>query len=171
MSIVLIGYRGSGKTSVGKLLASTLGQQFIDTDELISLRFDKPIADIFREAGEAAFRSVETECLEQALARDGAVISLGGGAPIAPHNQKLIRQSAHTVIYLQCDIPELARRIRGDTTSSTMRPSLSGTASAADEIADILKMREPVYRKLAGHIVNTSSQTPSQIVASILEVL
>src|SRR4051812_7957744 len=114
MSIVLIGYRGSGKTSVGQKLADRLWQELVDTDALIVARAGRSIREIFELRGEAGFRDLEAEIVREALLLQDVVISLGGGAVLREANRAAIAASGHKVIYLKCDAEELHKRIHAD---------------------------------------------------------
>src|SRR5688572_17769875 len=106
MSIVLIGYRGSGKTTVGRKLADRLWQELVDTDTLVTKKAGKTIKDIFEQDGEAKFRELETEVLKEALKLQDVVISLGGGAILREENRAALKDSGHKVIYLKCEPEE-----------------------------------------------------------------
>src|SRR5215831_15611769 len=103
MSIVLIGYRGSGKTTVGKRLADSLWQSFVDSDELIVKRAGKTIKEIFEQEGEPRFRDLESEVIREVAKLEDHVIALGGGAPLRAENREAIRGAKHSVIYLRCE--------------------------------------------------------------------
>src|SRR2546426_367574 len=106
MSIVLIGYRGSGKSTIGQKLADRLWQDFIDTDQLIIKRAGKSIKEIFEREGEGRFRELESEVVKEAARLEDVVISLGGGAILREENRAAIRDGGHKVIYLRCE-PEV----------------------------------------------------------------
>ncbi|MCS7034223.1 MAG: AAA family ATPase, partial [Phycisphaerae bacterium] len=110
MLVMLIGYRGSGKTTVGRRLASDLWYGFCDTDSLIAQRQGKTIAELFRESGEQAFRDIESEVVRECCTLKDHVVALGGGAVIRELNRRLLRQSGAKVFYLRCDPAELIRR-------------------------------------------------------------
>src|ERR1700730_14679962 len=111
MSIVLIGYRGSGKTTIGRKLADGLWKPFADVDELIVGKAGKSIKEIFEQDGEPAFRDLEEQAVAQACGLSEHVIALGGGSVLRESNRATIGQSGHKVIYLKCDAAELHRRI------------------------------------------------------------
>src|SRR5215216_4550350 len=125
MSIVLIGYRGSGKTSIGKRLADRLWQKCIDTDEMVVAKAGKRIAEIFQQDGEAKFREMESAAVREAAAINDVVIALGGGAPLREENRRIIKDAGHRVIYLKCEPEELLRRIRSDPETPKSRPNLT----------------------------------------------
>ncbi|MEZ6123472.1 MAG: shikimate kinase AroL [Planctomycetaceae bacterium] len=166
MIVTLIGYRGCGKSSVGPLLADRLGCRCADSDLLIEQRAGKSIARIFAEDGEPAFRSLESEVLNDLLTQPSLVIAAGGGAILSEANRQRMRQ-AGPVVWLKASPATLAARITGDVTSAARRPSLTGK-SIADEVAEVLTFREPLYAGAASLIIDAENQTPQQIVEFIV---
>ncbi len=133
MNIVLIGYRGSGKTTLGRKLADKLWLKFIDTDVLISERAGTTIAAIFASRGEAAFRDLESAVITEVAARDGQVIALGGGAILRPENLAALRQNKNArIIYLYATPETLAQRIANDPNTAANRPPLTSAGGATD---------------------------------------
>lgn len=151
MNIVLLGYRGSGKTTIGKQLANELWKDFVDLDDATRKRFDnQTIADIWAEHGEAAFRQAEAAAAAELLAKDDLVIALGGGTLTTDAGKAAVQSADNaTRIYLSCSADKLAQRIAGDTTTATERPSLTGDADPAAEVETVLAQRDPVYREVA----------------------
>lgn len=148
MSVILLGYRGSGKTSVGRKLADRLWQKFVDTDEMIIKSAGKTIKEIFEQSGEQTFRDLETDALKQACLLKDHVIALGGGAILREENRKLIKESGLKRIYLRCDPAELYKRIHSDPLTAANRPSLTNLGGGIDEIRSLLVKREPLYREV-----------------------
>lgn len=148
MSVILLGYRGSGKTSVGRKLADRLWQKFVDTDDLIVSAAGRTIKEIFEQSGEAPFRDLETEALKRACALPDHVIALGGGAILREENRKLIKDSSLKRIYLRCDPQELHKRIHADPLTAANRPSLTHLGGGVEEIKALLTQREPLYREV-----------------------
>src|SRR5690349_16434738 len=107
MSIVLIGYRGSGKTTVGRKLADRLWQKLVDTDELVVAKAGKTIKEIFEKDGEARFRDLESEVVKEVAKLPDAVISVGGGAVMREENRAALNEGGHRIIYLKCEPEEL----------------------------------------------------------------
>src|SRR3954468_8661514 len=103
MSIVLIGYRGSGKTTTGQKLADRLWQDLVDTDKLIVKKAGKSIKEIFEQEGEGRFRDLESEVVREVVKLQDVVISMGGGAVLREENRQAIKDSGHKVIYLKCE--------------------------------------------------------------------
>jgi shikimate kinase len=170
MNIVLIGYRGTGKSTVGSLVASQLGMPLVDADEELERRAGQTIRDIFASGGEAAFRDLEAALLVGLLAGDQRVVALGGGVVLRPENRSLIRQAKNCVIWLQADANTLDRRISADTSTSQRRPNLTASGGL-EEIERLLAVREPLYRECAQFAINTEGKTAEQIAAEVVSLL
>ena len=143
--IFLIGYMGSGKSSVGRLLATKLNWQFIDLDLFIENRYRKSVSLIFSESGEMAFREMEQNMLREVALFEQAVISTGGGAPCFHNNMTLMKQSGITV-YLKVPISKLTNRL---DTSKQNRPLIKNKTKEelAAFITENLKVRETFYNE------------------------
>lgn len=172
MNIYLIGYRGSGKTTVGKHLARRLGWPAIDSDDLIEHAAGATIREIFASEGEAGFRNREAQIVEQ-LARQASqqprVVSLGGGAILRQSN-RIALSSSGTCIWLTASPEKLIERMQADATTGERRPALS-QLSNYDEVVAILTAREPLYRATAQKIVNTEDTTVEAICDEIVNWL
>lgn len=143
-NLVLIGFMGSGKTSVGLKLSYKLRMPVEDTDKLIERREGKSIRQIFEEEGEEVFRKKETELLEELADRQGRVIySVGGGTPVREENRKLLRQLG-TVVYLQISPETVYERLKGDTT----RPLLQ-CENPLEKIRELMESRREAYESCA----------------------
>ena len=163
-NIVLIGLSGSGKTSVGKLLAERLGWQFFDSDMLIAQQYGRSVAAIFADLGEAAFRDIEAEMIAELTNGSRRVISTGGGAVLREDN-RLAMQEGNLVVRLDAP-PEVAvQRMLNVTTEE--RPLLRGGAPL-ERMRAMRVAREPYYR-IAQFMVPTGSLTPQQVVNAIQE--
>jgi shikimate kinase len=150
MRVSLVGYRASGKSTVGRLLARRLRLPFVDLDRLIEERLACPIATFFAREGEGAFRAREAEILAEALAGDGPlVLSTGGGAVLRSENRASLRARGGLVVYLEAEAEVLQARLRADAGG---RPSLTGS-SPADEVPAVLARRAPLYREVADQAV------------------
>jgi shikimate kinase len=167
MGIVLIGYRGSGKTTVGRLLAERLGCSFVDLDELIVRRAGMTIRQIFDRDGEAEFRRIESEVLTETLPLVGHVISLGGGAILRAENRAALKGSAHRVVHLHAGAAELHNRITADPETAASRPSLTGLGGGLDEIHKLLEARRPLYREVMHVEIDVTGKTPLQVALDI----
>ncbi len=163
MKVVLIGYRGTGKTSVGTRVADRLGIPFVDTDALVEARAGKPIPAIFASDGEEGFRELEREVCADLAAAEG-VIATGGGAVLDPANVEALRRGARMVL-LEGPPEELARRCAtGD------RPALTGLP-LLDEIRTVLAARRDVYRAAADHCIWTGCRWPDAVAGLVMAAL
>lgn len=152
---------GSGKSTVGRLLAARLGWELVDTDDAIVARAGRPIADIFTQDGEQAFRDMETEAVREAAGRRNAVLALGGGAVLRPENRDAIWASCWVVWLLAAPEEHLSR-----VAQSERRPLLESHADPVEAARRILKLREPLY-SLAHWTEDTTHRTPDEIADSI----
>ncbi|QDV22444.1 shikimate kinase [Aureliella helgolandensis] len=169
MHIYLIGYRGCGKSTVGRGLAAELGREVVDTDDLIEQAAGRSIAEIFASEGEAGFRDRESQAIASVAsssATSPAVVALGGGAVLRQSNREVLSRTGQC-IWLQGDPQLLYARIVGDAHSGDRRPDLTDQGGYA-EVVEILAIREPIYRQLAQRIVNTDGKTPDEVKAEIL---
>lgn len=165
-NIVLIGFMGSGKSSVGKALSEQLNYQFKDTDDLIEADQDTSISNIFSIHGEEYFRHLETKLLLSIHdTLDKAVLSTGGGMPIREENMKLLA-SMGQVVYLKASQATIIDRLSGDTT----RPLLKGE-TLKERVENLLLTRAPYYEKAADIIINTDGKSVDDIVKEILKTL
>lgn len=168
--VLLIGLRGSGKTSAGILAAQALGLPFVDLDDATRALLGVPtVAEAWRMHGEPAFRQAETRALAGALGPPTRVVALGGGTPTAPGAADLIRDSGALVIYLCADADTLRRRLGPAVARDPNRPSLTGGDPLA-EIDAVLAERDPLYRSLAHHILDVTSLTVADTARRIVEL-
>ncbi len=164
-NVVLIGYRGCGKTTVGKLLAEELSIPFVDTDGLIAAAAGRSIAEIFACEGETGFRRRESAVLVAVAAKGPAVIGVGGGAVLDDDAMTALKKRGR-VIWLTCSCEVLHARIQGDPSSSSSRPALT-PADGLSEVRSILAAREPLYRRWSDHTVSSEDRSPLEIAADI----
>jgi shikimate kinase len=165
-SIVLIGAPGSGKSTVGKLLAEHLNADFFDTDQLIETEANMSISDIFLNNDEKYFRKLERACVNSVLERaktSHSVISLGGGSILDPETQKDLEP--HVVVWLRVLIGEAMKRVG----MNQARPLLLGNVRA--NMIKLLEQRTPIYESLADITVDSSQMSPEQCVVQILDVI
>ncbi|APW63332.1 shikimate kinase [Paludisphaera borealis] len=166
--LVLVGYRGTGKSTVGRLLAERSGRPFVDADYEIEARAGRSIRAIFEESGEPAFRDWEERVLrEVAEARPGAVLATGGGAILREANRRVLR-SFGRVVWLRAEPHILVRRLEADARTRSTRPALT-SGGVLDEIADVLAARTPLYEEVAHASVETEGKPAHEIADWILE--
>jgi shikimate kinase len=169
MIVILIGYRGSGKSSVGRLLAAALRIPFADADAEIERRAGKTIKQIFDDDGEGRFRDLEEETIRDLLERESLVLAAGGGAIMRERTRERI-EAAGTTVWLHASAETLAERISGDTTTVARRPNLTA-AGGLEEIRALAAEREPVYRAAADVTIDTEGRDPKSIAAEIAAAL
>jgi shikimate kinase len=168
MNVALIGYRGTGKTTVAKRLAEQLGWAVVDTDDLIELRAGKSIKQIFDEDGEIRFRDLEAEVIRESVEKPRQVLALGGGAVLRQETRQVL--AACSVVWLQADAQTLADRISNDPVSNSRRPNLTAAGGFA-EIQQLLAQRQPVYQETSDYSVDTSGKSPEQLADEIVSLL
>jgi shikimate kinase len=166
MIISLIGYRGTGKTTVAKQVALVLGCDWVDADVEIELRAGKSIAAIFADDGEPAFRQLESQMVAELCQRESRVVAWGGGVVLRAENRKLIK-AAGPVFWLTATAETLHKRITADAATAARRPNLTSTGGIT-EITRLLAEREPLYRECATQLVDTEDKAPAQIAAEIV---
>ena len=166
MNIVLIGYRGTGKSTVGRLLAARLGRTLVSTDAEIVARAKRAIPEIVAQEGWDYFRDLESDICRELASRDQLVIDTGGGAILRPQNVEALKQSG-TLFWLTASVETIATRIGGDN----QRPSLTGTKSFVDEVGDMLRERTPKYQAAADHVVATDDRSIDQLVETLLTLV
>lgn len=165
--LFLIGYRGTGKSTVGARLAKRIGCRWIDTDRWIEEQSCKTISELFSGAGEEFFRDWETRAIEE-VCREHApasVVSLGGGAVLRSRNRELLALHGRCV-WLQAATSRIAERLAMDVESGVQRPSLTSAGTLA-EIEHVLTLREPLYRQSADLQMATDSKSVDEIVDEI----
>ena len=162
--VFLIGYRGTGKTTVARLLAVRLGWQWLDADTLLEDRHGRSIRTIFAEEGEAGFRAKESAPVPELWARREHVIATGGGVILRAEHREQFR-AAGRVVWLTADAATLWQRIQEDSVTAQRRPNLSGGGLV--EVVEMLRVREPLYRECAHLTVPTDSRSPEEVAADI----
>lgn len=164
-NILLMGFMGAGKSTIGKELALSLSYSFLDTDEMIEKKEGREISQIFLQEGEKAFRDMETTLLKELGNIDKMVISLGGGMPIREENQKLMN-ALGLVVYLRTRKNTIIKRLEGDR----KRPLLKGE-NIEEKVGNLMKEREPIYEKAACIFVDTDEKSIKEIVEEIISLL
>jgi shikimate kinase len=162
--LFLIGSRGSGKSTVARLLAHELGWGWLDADEELEKSYGQTIRAIFASEGESGFREKESIVLAQLCRLPRLVIATGGGVVLCEHNRDLLRASGRSV-WLTADVETLWRRVQNDGMTTERRPPL--TIGGRAEMEEILHLREPLYRQCADFAVNTVGREPREIAAEI----
>lgn len=168
MNVLLIGYRGTGKSTVGTRLAALLGWSFVDADIELERQAGRSIREIFNSGGEAEFRDLESQTLAKLLQGDHYVLALGGGVVLREENRQLIHNPQNHVVWLTASINSIHNRIAHDPTTQERRPSLT-TLGDREEIERLLLAREPLYRECATFIVDTEGKSPEAIATEIAQ--
>jgi len=166
MNIVLIGYRGTGKSMVGSLLAARLGRELVSTDAEIVKRAKRTIPEVVAQEGWEYFRNLESDICEELASRDRLVIDTGGGAILRTQNVEALKKNG-IVFWLTASVATIAKRIGGNN----QRPSLTGTKSFVDEIQDVLRERTPKYQAAADHRIETDDRSIDQLVETLLPLV
>jgi shikimate kinase len=169
MNIYLIGYRGTGKTSIGKALARRLGWAFVDTDARVIDQLGTAIADYVRRQGWDAFRDAERRMVAGLTAQSRRVLATGGGVVLIDETVRRMKRSG-VVVWLQASESTIKSRIAADTQTAANRPSLTGKGVEA-EIAAVLAERTPLYRAAADVSIDTDGIGIGEAVEKILEIL
>lgn len=163
--VVLIGPMGAGKSTIGRLLAANLHLPFHDSDRVIEERTGADIPWIFDVEGEEGFRARETDVLRDLLQDEAHVLATGGGIVIKPENRALLR-GVGAVFYLTASINQLVER----TSKDRKRPLLQ-VDNPRQKIIDLINMRDPLYREVADHVINTDRRSPKMVVQEIISHL
>lgn len=163
--IFLVGPRGSGKTTVARLLAERLGWRWLDADQVLEERQGRSIRLIFDEDGEPGFRRIEAALLEELCRLDQHVIATGGGVVRSETNRRRLRE-AGLIVWLRADAATLWQRLQADATTAQRRPNL--TVGGLAEVEELLRVREPFYRACADRCVETAGRSPEDITDEIV---
>ena len=171
MNVILMGYRGCGKTTLGKMLADELWYTFADVDREICKRFgDDSIAHIWQEHGEPKYRQVEVEVTADLCGREKHVIALGGGTLMQPGAREAVERAPDTrKIYLECQPQVLLQRIAADGQSAATRPALTDRGDGLEEIESVLAQRDPVYRAVADKVFDVTHLGPREALRYLIK--
>lgn len=164
-NIVLIGLMGSGKTTVGRLLAARLGRPFVDTDDVVARDTGRSVPDVFATEGERAFRAHEAAAVRHVSALRGQVVAVGGGAITDPYSVTALRSTGDLVL-LDAMASVLARRVELEGVEG--RPLLS-SEDTVTRLAALQDARRSAYQAAAAFTVDTSARTPDEVVEEVLE--
>jgi shikimate kinase len=163
VGLALVGYRGTGKSTVGRLLARELGREFFDADLALEERYGRSIRSIFEREGEPTFRDWEEAVFSELVSRPGRkVIATGGGVVLREANRRLLKSSG-VVVWLRADASVLAERLRSDEG----RPALTAAGTVA-EIGDVLAQREPLYQSVSEFAVDTDGLSSDEVAWAVL---
>ncbi|OWK43404.1 shikimate kinase [Fimbriiglobus ruber] len=163
--VLLIGYRGTGKSTVGRFLGSELGWDFFDADDTIEAAAGRTVAEIFAAEGEAGFRAREAAALEHLCAGRPRVIATGGGAILRPTNRAALRAAGY-VAWLTAPPDVVWERLQSDPSTAARRPNL--TTGGFAEVANLMAAREPLYRETAHAAFDAGVESPEAIAGRIL---
>ena len=164
-NIFIIGSMGSGKTSIGKMLAKNNNLSFLDTDHEIIRSCGHSIPDIFKEFGEEHFRSLETEQLKKMNAIENHVISTGGGIILRDNNNKLM-QNLGIIIFLDINIDSQVDRVK----NRKNRPLLNNK-NLKDNLLSLKKTRDPIYKSISNYIIDVSGKERDQVINEIQKII
>jgi shikimate kinase len=167
--LALVGTRGTGKSTVGRILAERLVRPFLDADVELEEKLGRSIAAIFAEDGEPVFRDWEEQVLSELItAHPGAILATGGGVVLRETNCQALRSFGH-VVWLWTDPALAAARLQADRRGLESRPALTAAGTIA-ELAGILAARTPLYRAVADRVVDTGGRTAEEVAEQILEL-
>mgnify|MGYP006100922015 FL=1 len=166
MNIVLIGYRGTGKSVVGKRVAEVLGREYVGLDAAIVDLAEQSIPEVVAAHGWDHFRDLESEVVRQASERDNCVLDTGGGAILRDANVAHLKQNG-TLIWLQSSVADIVARIGDDN----QRPSLTGTKSFTEEVEDVLAERTPKYAAAADHVIDDHGLSIEEVAQKVIALL
>jgi shikimate kinase len=162
--ISLIGYRGTGKSTVAQMLADRLGWTWCDADQVLDEQFGRSIRQIFATEGESGFRDKESVILRDLATRRHCVIATGGGVVLRPENCEYLRSGV--TIWLTADPQTIWQRMQADATTAERRPDLA--QGGLPEIEGLLRIRAPLYKACSDWLVDTTNQTPQQVAGRII---
>ena len=166
MNIVLIGYRGAGKSVVGRLLAKRLGMEYVGMDAAIVKRAGMQIPEIVEKHGWPGFRDMESAEARELAGRDNLIIDTGGGVIERPENIETLQKNA-TIFWLKARVETIVARIQG----GTERPALTEGKTFTEEVAEVLERRTPRYRDAANFEIETDQLTPEQITGIVIQIM
>ena len=165
--MTLIGYRGSGKSSVAARLADQLGCSWCDADDVLEQKAGTTITELITTRGEPAFRDLETDLLRQLLATESGVLATGGGVVLREENRRLLQNLGQPVIWLTAPAAVLRDRLAADPATVLRRPALSG-GNVLDEVAATILARAPLYQATANAVIDVYTAPVAEVVARII---
>lgn len=167
MNLVLIGFRGTGKTTVGKILARRTGMDFIDTDELIEKIMDLSIQQIVAQKGWRFFRDLEKKVISEVADKDFKIIAAGGGSVLEAENAQVLKKNG-LIVWLKADLQVICARLAKDAETTAKRPSLTGRGTLM-EIEEVLREREAIYTQIAMMEIDTTNLDAETAAEKILK--
>lgn len=162
---IFIGPMGSGKTTIGRAVANSLGATFRDTDAIIEELEEMPVSQIFIDKGEDYFRAIEKKVLRDELLSDGSVLALGGGAPISVDAQSALKVSAAPVVYLDISLASVAPRIGFNRDRPLLLHNPRG------QWQTLMEARRPIYESIANFVIDVNGKSQKEIVSEVIGVL
>ena len=169
MNIFLIGYRATGKSTVARNIAATLGLKGVDSDALIEQAAGMTIAEIFATEAEEGFRDRESEVVARIALGDNQVVALGGGAVLRSENRAAIRNQG-TIVWLQASVDSVCERLTEDSQTQSQRPQLT-THDLRDEVSELMERRREIYADVADFTVDTESLDAAEVTCEIIAKL
>jgi len=166
MNIVLIGYRGTGKSVVGKILARRLNMTYVGMDAEIIKQAGMPIPQIVEKYDWPGFRDMETRVALDLAGRDNLIVDTGGGVIERPDNIPALQKNGR-IFWLKATVATIVRRIQGDD----QRPALTEGQSFTEEVAEVLGKRRAKYKSAAHHEIDTDTLTPEEVAQEILKLI
>ena len=164
-NIILIGPMGSGKSTIGNIIAKRLHREFQDSDHHIEQRTGVDIARIFDVEGEQGFRDRESQALQELLGENNRVIATGGGSVLRPENQQLLKQQGY-IVFLDTSLNQQMQRLRRDKKRPLLR-----TADPRARLESLLSERRPIYMELADLVIKTDKRVARRLAADIINQL
>lgn len=165
--VTLIGYRGTGKSTVARLLAERLTAPWVDADAVLEERLGCTITALVGERGEAAFRDAEAEVLADLLGTFRGVLATGGGVVVREANRRLLADRGRPVVWLTAPVAVIRQRLAADPVTADRRPALHGNDVLA-EVEAMVREREPLYRSCADYSIDTAPHSPAAVVGQIV---
>jgi shikimate kinase len=169
MNIILIGYRGAGKSTVGSRLAIRMGKGFVDTDDLVEERQGASIRDIVESHGWGHFRALEKTIVQENSEKDNLIIAPGGGAVLDPENVASLKKNG-LIIWLKADREILCQRIDRDSRTVGSRPTLTGKGTM-EEFGEVMAIRHPFYERAADAEIDTTGMDLEEVVKALLSII
>lgn len=165
--VTLIGYRGTGKSTVARLLADRLATSWVDADAVLEEQVGCTITALVHERGEAVFRDAEAEVLSRLLATFHGVVATGGGVVLREANRRLLVERGRPIVWLTAPVAAIRQRLAADSATAARRPALQGNDVLA-EVEATVREREPLYRACADLAIDTATESPAAVAERIV---